>query len=70
MDRETRERLAQAKSELAEVLQSLAGKTRAAQPALGEPGTVIFTGPVTIERFVHCADHRKAALCGNESGTD
>lgn len=70
MDRETRERLAQAKTELAEVLQSLTGNARLGHPVVGESGTVIFTGSVTIQRFVHCDGHREAALCADDSGAD
>lgn len=52
MDRETQQRLAQAKRELAEVLRSLQGGP-------GNDGdrhsqVVVFTGNVTITRFVQC----------------
>lgn len=50
MDRETQQRLAQAKRELAEVLRSLQGGVRTDDDHHGQ--VVVFTGNVTITRFV------------------
>lgn len=50
MDRDTRERIAEAKRELTELLQSLA--VRPADPPPAHQPVNIFTGAVTIVRFV------------------
>lgn len=53
MDRETRQRVAEAKRELAEVLQSLGGRA-AGGTDQQSPTLAVFTGNVTIARFVQC----------------
>lgn len=54
MDKETRARLAEARRELAEVLQSLQGRPRA-ESTQNRSAVAVFTGNVTIARFVQCS---------------
>lgn len=51
MDRDTRARVAEAKRELTELLQSLAPRPADAPTGTRQPVT-IFTGAVTIVRFI------------------
>lgn len=59
MDDEKKARLAEAKRELEQVLQSLIGFDRPFCRQIATMPVTIFTGPVHIDRLVQCGNRRE-----------